>query len=198
MLRSVFSASLVLALASSHVTPPAFPATLVMRSGLAESGAVRAPAWGSPIAQSQVAWIAPRSRCDGVEWGVWREGDTQPLFPVRSVDGGHDWEAAGPMLATDWAGGSLYYVNRVICDSRVAVTMVSGAVIDVSTDAGHQWYQYVHAMDDWSMTGAVLAHGGIGLRVRPASFSRLPPSDVATYRLDVARHRWLRVSQTSG
>ncbi len=180
-----------LAAASTSTVSP-FPRLLVMQRGLSQSSLVRARPWGSPMATSQVTVVGVTPSQPRVEWGVWRRHDGPTLFPVRSLDGGHHWSAAGPMLATDWAGGSLFYVTRVLAQSASAVVMVSNAVIDVTTDAGHVWYQYVNELDNWSMTRATLA-GGIGLRVGPTSYAQLPPHAFAIYRLEVAHHRWLRV-----
>ncbi|MGC8509718.1 MAG: hypothetical protein ACP5PB_02475 [Acidimicrobiales bacterium] len=99
------------------------------------------------------------------------------------------------MLATDWVGGSIYYVDRVIAESSSTVVMVSNAVIDLTTDSGHVWYQYVNGADNWSITWATMT-GGIGLRVGPAPYAQPPRSAFAIYRLDSARHRWLRVRES--
>jgi hypothetical protein len=92
-------------------------------------------------------------------------------------------------------GGGIYYVNRVISESSSAVVMVSNAVIDLTTDGGHQWYQYLNTADNWLITAHAVS-GGIGLRIGPASYSSLPKSSYAIYVLDVAHHRWRRTGQS--
>jgi hypothetical protein len=84
----------------------------------------------------------------------------------------------------------------VISEGSSAVVMVSNAVIDVTTDGGHQWYQYLNAYDNWSITAHAVSGGGIGLRIGPASYSSLPKASYAIYVLDVARHRWRRTGQS--
>lgn len=180
--------------ASTDATSP-FPAVLVMRYGLAESSSGRSAPWGSPMARSQVKLVGVNPWDHRVEWGVWQQSGAPALFPVRSRDGGRHWAAAGPMLATDWAGGAVYYVDRVITESSSAVVMVSNAVIDLTTDSGHRWYQYVNGADNWSITRSTVT-GGIGIRVSPASYAQLPKGAFAIYRLDLARHRWLRVGES--
>lgn len=127
-------------------------------------------------------------------WGVWYKYPTSQ-FPVRSSDGGAHWTAAGPQLASDWAGGSLFYVTKVIAESPTSVVMVSNSIIDVTTDGGHQWYQYLNTADNWSITAHSVS-GGIGLRVGPASYATLPKASFAFYVLDVAHHLWRRKGQS--
>ncbi len=93
-------------------------------------------------------------------------------------------------------GGGIYFVNRVIAESSWAVVMVSNAVIDVTTDSGHQWYQCLNAYDNWSITTHAVKGGGIGLRIGPASYSSLPKASYAIYVLDVAHHQWRRTGQS--
>lgn len=102
---------------------------------------------------------------------------------------------AGPMLATDWAGGGLYYVSKVFSESPTAVVMVSNSVIDVSTDGGHQWYQYLNTWDNWDITPYPTS-GAIELRISGASYAKLPKGSYALYLLNVADHQWHRIRQT--
>ena len=74
--------------------------------------------------------------------------------------------------------------------------MVSNAVIDVTVDAGHHWYQYVNGADDWNITGQAASGGGIEIRVGPASYANLPKASYAVYRLDLAHLRWRSVAQS--
>lgn len=115
---------------------------------------------------------------------------------MRSTDGGVHWEAAGPQLASDWAGGALYYITRVIPVSPLAVVMVSNAVIDVTVDAGRQWYQYLHPAANWSITAHAFSGDRIGLRIGPASWVSLPKASYAVYVLDIAHHQWRRTGQS--
>src|ERR1700689_1943383 len=109
-----------------------YPATLKMQHGLYEGGGhLPAPPWGKVIPASQSRWITIKSAAATDEWGVWRPNGDGGLYPVRSLDGGVHWRAAGPLLATDWAGGGIYYVNKVIPDGPSSVVMLSNAVIDV-------------------------------------------------------------------
>ena len=85
----------------------------------------------------------------------------------------------------------MFYVGRVIPEGSSAVVMVSNAVIDVSTDSGHQWYQYVNGADNWMMAAHAVPGGGIGLRISPARYAGgLPKGSYAIYGLNVAHHQW--------
>ncbi len=197
----VACATLVLAVFSATLAGAAsspYPATLTMQRGLTESAAGHALPWGTSLTASQARWVTLRSSGPTYRWGVWKENGGPGRFPVRSIDGGARWTAAGPQLATDWAGGGIFYVSRVISESSSAVVMVSNAVIDVTTDGGHQWYQYVNGADNWSITAHAVSFGGIGLRIGPASYSTLPKASYALYVLDVARHQWRRMGQSLG
>ncbi len=100
------------------------------------------------------------------------------------------------MLATDWAGGSLYYVKKVFAESRAAVVMVSSSIIDVTTNGGHLWYQYLNAADNWIITAHIVAAGVIAIRVSPASYAQLPKGSYAIYIFDAPRHEWRRTQQS--
>jgi hypothetical protein len=160
------------------------------------SYATRALPWGTILTASQARWVTMRSSGTTFSWGVWKPSGGPPQFPVRSTDSGAHWTAAGPQLATDWVGGGIYYVNRVIPVSPSAVVMVSNAVIDVTVDAGRQWYQYVNTADIWSITRHVVNGGGIDLRVGPASYALLPKASYAIYALDLVHLRWRRIAQS--
>jgi hypothetical protein len=128
---------------------------------------------------------------------VWRENGDAGLFPVRSADGGVHWTAAGPQLATDWAGGGIYFVNKVISEGPSSVVMVSNAVIDVTTDGGRHWYQYLNTASDWIMS-AQPVNGGIGLRVRPFPDGKFTKRSYAIYVLSTMHHEWIRTEQSVG
>ncbi len=179
--------------ASSASLP--FPAVLTMQAGLSQSRFGHALPWGTTLTAAQARSVTITSSGTTYKWGVWAKNDGPSIFPVRSVDGGTTWTAAGPQLATDWAGGSLYYVSKVIAESSTAVVMVSNSIIDVTTDGGRHWYQYLHSAGDWTMS-AHAVKGGIGLRVGPASYSTLPKSSYALYVLNVAHHQWRRMRQS--
>jgi hypothetical protein len=89
----------------------------------------------------------------------------------------------------------LFYVSKVFAEGPNAVVMVSNSVIDVSTDGGHQWYQYVNSADIWDIASSTTG-GPIELRISGASYSQLPKSSYALYVLNVAHHRWHRVRQS--
>jgi len=197
--KYVACATLVLAAFSVTVAGAAsspYPATLTMQRGLTESAAGHALPWGTTLTAAQARWVRFESLGTTYRWAVWKEGGSPGQFPVRSIDGGAHWIAAGPQLATDWAGGGIYFINRVIAESSSAVVMVSNAVIDITTDGGHQWYQYLNAYDNWSITAHAVKGGGIGLRIGPASYSSLPKASYAIYVLDVAHHQWRRTGQS--
>ena len=175
-----------------------YPATLTMQRGLTESASGHALAWGTALTGAQARWVRLSSSGTIYRWAVWKEGGGPAQFPVRSVGRGAHWIAAGPQLATDWAGGGIYFVNRVIAQSSSTVVMVSNAVIDVTTDGGHQWYQYLNAYDNWSIIAHLVGGGGVGLRIGPASYSSLPKASYAIYLLDVTHHRWRRTSESLG
>ena len=69
-------------------------------------------------------------------------------------------------------------------------------VIDLTTDSGHHWYQYLNAADNWTIAGRVVVGGGISLRIGPASYATLPKASYALYSLDVAHHRWHRIAES--
>jgi hypothetical protein len=175
-----------------------YPATLKMQSGLYDGGG-RNPTllWGTVLPAAQSRWIEFKSPGPTVEWGVWRENGESGAFPVRSLDGGLHWMAAGPLLATDWAGGGIYFVNRVIPDGTSSVIMVSNAVIDVTTDGGRRWFQYLNPASDWIISGQPVSVS-IGLRIRPFPDGDLPKGSYATYVLNDARHEWVRTSESVG
>jgi hypothetical protein len=173
-----------------------YPATLKMQRGLYEGGGhVPSRPWGSVVPASQSRWINVKS--SGAEWGVWRPNGEAGLYPVRSTDGGVHWTTAGPLLATDWAGGGIYYVGKVISDGPTSVVMVSNAIIDVTTDGGRQWYQYLNAASDWIISGEPVSVS-IGIRIRPFPDGDLPKGSYATYVLNIARHEWVRTSEAIG
>jgi hypothetical protein len=174
-----------------------FPATLKMRRGLYDGGGHNpAPAWGAvlPVAQSQ--WIKIKSS-GPIEWGVWRPDGDGGLFPVRSIDGGVRWTAAGPQLATDWAGGGIYYVSKVIADGLTSVVMVSNAVIDVTTDGGRRWFQYLNPASDWVISSQAVSVS-IGLRIRMFPDGKFTKRGYATYVLNTTRHEWVRTGLSLG
>lgn len=191
-------ATLVVALPFSYagaIAPP-YPATLTMQRGMLFSHSVdNEPRWGTKLSAAQAHWVTITSAMGTNRWGVWRLDGVSETFPVRSVDGGTTWREAGPLLATDWVGGGLYYVSKVFSEGPHTVVMVSNSVIDVSTDGGHRWYQYLNTWDNWDIT-AYATRGAIALRVTGASYARLPKGSYALYLLDVAHHQWHRVRQS--
>jgi hypothetical protein len=91
----------------------------------------------------------------------------------------------------------MFYVVAVISESASSVVMVNNAVIDVTPDGGHQWYQYVNAAGDWTIARHPVSDG-IGLRVSPGPDKTLPKESYATYVLVVAQHKWQRTGQSGG
>lgn len=177
-----------------------YPATLRMRRGMYEGGIGvddRLLRWGTILPSAQSRWIDVRSTKSTVEWGVWRRNGDGGLYPVRSMDGGVRWRAAGPLLATDWVGGGIYYVRKVISEGPTSVVMVSNAVIDVTTDGGRQWYQYLNAASDWIVSGVPVSVS-IGIRIRPFPDGNLPEGSYGTYVLNSARHEWVRTAVSLG
>lgn len=175
-----------------------YPATLKMRRGMYEGGIgvpVRVLPWGTILPSKQLRWIEVKSPKSGVEWGVWRVNGDGGLFPVRSIDGGVHWRAAGPQLANAWVGGGIYFVSKVISFGPSAVVMVSNAVIDVSTDGGRQWYQYLNPDSDWIISGQAVSVS-IGIRIHPFPNGNLPKGSYATYVLNHTRHEWVRTGQS--
>jgi hypothetical protein len=174
-----------------------YPATLQMQHGMYEGGAhFPTPRWGRLVPAEQSRWINIKS--SGIdEWGVWRPNGDGGLYPVRSTDDGVRWRAAGPLLATDWAGGGIYYVGEVISDGPSSVVMTNGAVIDVTTDGGRQWYQYLNPAGHWIVSGQPVSVS-IGIRIRPFPDGDLPKGSYATYVLNDARHEWVRTSESVG
>ncbi len=193
---------------TSHLAGPAgassspYPAVLKVQRGLAMSKFTRALPWGSTLSAAESQWVRIRSTGLAYRWGVWKkdggpsEFPVRNVYPVNSLDSGSHWTAAGPQLATDWAGGSIYYITRVIPVSPSAVVMVSNAVIDVTVDAGRHWYQYVNGYDNWSITGHTVTGGGIEIRVGPASYATLPKASYAIYALDLVHLQWRKIAQS--
>lgn len=175
-----------------------YPPVMTMQHGLEFSSIAthyELP-WGTRLTAAQARWVTIRSSGSAYRWGVWKDDGGPPTFPVRSTDGGTTWTEAGPQLATDWAGGGLFYVSRVLPEGPSAVVMVSNSVIDVTTDGGHQWYQYLNADDNWSVTSHPDG-AAISIRVGPTSYSNnLPKQSYAIYVLNVARHQWLRTRES--
>lgn len=190
------SASIALGGSPSGAANSPYPSTLPLHRGLTESSATKSLAWGTTLTRAQDRYVKLKSMNASVGWGVWKPNGLAATYPVRSTDGGRHWSAAGPQLATDWVGGGIYYVTRVISESSRAVIMVSNAVIDVTIDAGRQWYQYLNPDDNWSITRHALSGGGVGLRVAPASYAQLPKASYAIYTLDLGHLRWRRVAQS--
>jgi hypothetical protein len=175
-----------------------FPATLKMQHGMYEGGFdvhVRGLPWGTRLPAGQARWIKVKSPIASVEWGVWRDNGDGGLFPVRSTDGGVQWTAAGPQLANAWVGGGIYFVNRVISDGPTSVVMVSNAVIDVTTDGGRQWYQYLNGASDWIIVGQPVSVS-IGLRIRFIPDGKFSKRGYATYVLNDTRHEWVSTGQS--
>jgi hypothetical protein len=192
--------ALVLAVSLMNVagaTSSPYPATLKMQHGLYESNTARALPWETILTAAESQWVTLKSSGAIDQWGVWKEHGEAGQFPVRSTDGGAHWMAAGPQLASDWVGGGIYYVTKVISEGKSSVVMVSNAVIDVTTDGGRQWYQYLNTASDWIISAQVVK-GGIGLHVRPFPDGNLPKGSYAIYVLDVTHHKWLRTRQSEG
>lgn len=177
-------------LASATSLP--YPATLKVERGLVFSSEGPKIAWGTVLSASQMSSITMKSSGTTYRWGVWDRGEGPAIYPVRTTDGGVHWTTAGPQLATDWAGGSLYYVSRVITVSATAVVMVSNAVIDVTIDGGHHWYQYLNSASNWSIVRHAEIGGRVTIRVNPARWATLPRASYAIYVLDVAHLQWRR------
>lgn len=201
MRRALVQVCIVLMCAASSVSVASaasspYPSVLKMQSGLAFSTtAHQPPAWGTVLTAAQARWVTIKSAGTSYRWGVWKPDGGPPTFPVRSLNGGITWRVAGPQLASDWAGGSLYYVDKVFPGGPSVVVMVSNSVIDVTTDGGRQWYQYLNAADNWSITlrSNVL---GISLRISAASYSsNTPKGSYAIYELNFL-HQWVRLSQS--
>lgn len=187
-----------LATSSQDAVTSPYPLTLQMTPGLLFATATRAPAWGTSLGAAQNRWVKVVSTGPTWRWGVWRPNGVAPLYPVRRASATSPWTAAGPALASDWVGGGIYYVTRVIGESRSSALFVSNAVIDLTTDAGHHWFQYVNPEDIWSMTRYNLS-GRPGLRVGPDQWATRPPRrSYALYVLQAEEHRWHRVSQFLG
>jgi hypothetical protein len=173
-----------------------YPSKLKMQAGLLFSKTAHdPPPWGAALTAAQVRWVTIKSAGPRYRWGVWEQDGGPPTFPVRSLNGGVTWRVAGPQLATDWAGGSLYYVYKVFPEGSSAVVMVSDSVVDVTTNNGRQWYQYMNPASDWTITAHAVSTG-IGLRVGPTADKNLPKGSYANYVLNVAHHQWIRASES--
>lgn len=199
VVRSVAGAVLVLVVFSmtvAHATSSPYPDTLTMQRGLFDPFPNNGPTWGTKLTTAQAKWVTLKSAGATYKWGVWKENAGSATYPVRSTDGGTNWMAAGPQLATDWAGGGIYYIGRVIPESPASVVMVNTAVIDVTTDSGHHWFQYLNWASDWLITAHHVSGSSISLRIGPANNSTLPKTSYAIYVLDVTHHQWHRITQS--
>jgi hypothetical protein len=197
--RSVAGAVLVLVVFSmtvAHATSSSYPVTLTMQHGLADPFPNNGPSWGTKLTTAQNRRITLKSSGLTYKWGVWKKNEGAATYPVRSTDGGINWMVAGPQLATDWAGGGIYFISRVIPESPSSVVMVNTAVIDVTTDGGRHWFQYLNPASDWMITAHYVSGSGISLRIGPASNSMLPKASYAIYVLDVTHHQWHRITQS--
>jgi hypothetical protein len=195
-----FCLGLTLAVASVPVAAASsspYPSKLAMQAGLLFSESAHpAPRWGTLLTAAQARWVTIKSSGTSYRWGVWKLDGLVATFPVRSVDGGVTWRVAGPQLATDWAGGSLYDVGKVFPESPNTVVMVSNSVIDVTTDGGRHWYQDMNAADNWSINRHS-NDAGISIRIGATKYSsNLPKDSYAVYDLNVASHQWIRVSES--
>lgn len=180
---------------TSGAAPSPYPARLPLQRGLTMSTYGRAIPWGTTIPIAQARWVTIKSSAPTYRWGVCQMNGGPAQYPVRSVDGGVHWSAAGPQLATDWAGGSLYYVTRLITESSSSVVMVSNSIIDVTVDGGRKWFQYLYAPGDWSINRHSVARV-ISIRVSPPTWAtNLPIGSYAIYNLDLAHLRWIRIAQ---
>jgi hypothetical protein len=199
--RLVLSLVCVVTLAVTFVpmasaSPSPYPATLLLQRGLTMSKYGRSLPLGTTIPSSQTRWVMIKSSGPAYRWGVWQKNGGPAQYPVRSIDGGVHWTAAGPQLATDWVGGSLYYVTKVITESSSSVVMVSNSIIDVTVDGGRQWFQYLYSAGDWSINRHTVA-GCISIHVSPPSWATsLPQGSYAIYNLDLTHLRWSRVAQS--
>jgi hypothetical protein len=180
----------VMFVASNEASP--YPAILKSQLGLFESATGHNLPWGTRLTAAQSRDVTFKAWGATYSWGVWEAPTGAGQFPVRSTDGGAHWTAAGPQLAADWAGGSLYYVTKVIPERSDAVVMESPSVIDVSTDGGRWWYQYLNAAANWAIAPHAVPGGGIGLHVGPASWAVLRKGSYALYVLNIANHQWRR------
>lgn len=176
--------------------PSPFPRVLRMQKGLQFSNGGHHYPFGTAIPSNQDKWVQHRSGPASDMWGVWEANGSPSVYPAESTDGGADWSVVGPQLATDWAGGSIFYIDKVFVDGDGVVVMVSNAVIDLTTDGGRQWYQYLNGAADWTM--ASCSAGGVTcLQVRAAGWVvSLPRGSHAVYDLDPAIHEWRRVEQS--
>jgi hypothetical protein len=191
-----FALSQFLAAGPSDSSGSPYPAQLALQRGLTMSNIAPAPPWGTVLSSSQARSVTIKSTGPSFEWGVWMEAGHAGQYPVRSTDGGARWTTAGPTLASDWAGGSLYYVGKLIPEGPSAVVMVSNAIIDVTTDAGRHWFQYLNTAANWSISGHTSVGGDISIRVSGASWAYLPKASFAIYVLDLSHLQWRRVAQS--
>ena len=107
-------------IAVSAAAASPYPAILVMHHGLSQSGDSGGSPWGTKLTAAQAREVKVKSVGPTFRWGVWYKYPASQ-FPVRSSDSGAHWTAAGPQLASDWAGGSLFYVTKVISESPTSV-----------------------------------------------------------------------------
>jgi hypothetical protein len=157
---------------------------------------------------ARVILRGPQSRiCEdvavaGVEWSVWC--DLAAQFPVVSTDGGRQWRVAGPLVASDWAGGSMFYVSKVTAYSAEVVAMTGAGVTDTTFDGGRTWFQFATSL---SMVGAwkmsiVRYEGGTGAKPYELVMHIIDTANGGTLRSGSATYitlnegrTWVRLSE---
>jgi hypothetical protein len=68
------------------------------------------------------------------------ENDGNEQFPARTINGGQSWKIDGPQVHVDAADGAeaVAYVGIISPNVEFAY---GGSVVDVSTNAGHTWWE---------------------------------------------------------
>ena len=72
------------------------------------------------------------------------------MFLFAVLMAARDRLAAGPHLVTDWVGGGIDYVNKVIAEGPTSTVMVKIMPSSMlTTDGGRHWYQFLYPASDW-------------------------------------------------
>jgi len=135
-----------------------------------------------------------------VGWRIYQNGRNSGQCPLESTDHGRTWRVARWVLATDWAGGSSYFVSHLTMVSPRVVLAWGASSLDVTSDAGRTWYNVIVPEEQVALTGLVASNNlATGIRLVAGAWpDPLTAIPRATYRpLNTSYTRWTLVAQTS-
>jgi len=134
-----------------------------------------------------------------VGWRIYQNDRNSGQCPIETTNHGRTWRVARWVLATDWAGGSLYFVSHLTMISANEVLAWGSSSLDVTSDAGRTWYNVFAGEEQVALTGLVATSNlatGIELVTGawPNPLSAVPR---ATYRpTNASLTKWTLVAVT--